>query len=208
MRVLLLVTALALPQQRPAPAPAASAPRAGAQADPLASAGTAYDSTVAAITDVGTKVASVKATSDLLRRSSFNDSPGTVLERARMLRRSCEDLAAATQRAGRVICRSCTARDVQPVVERYRMVLPTLTRLGRQCATRVQRWTTGGSASDQAQRVRSDVRALSRDIVAGFTPYEQRLQEVREVFGWAARSGSPTPRAPAPRTAGPRPPQP
>jgi hypothetical protein len=192
---LLLVAAPQQPAPRQAPTAAPTSPARPQQAAPARPAPpTAPESTVAAITDIGTRVAEAKNAYDVFRRSAFNDPNGKVLERAEVFRTSCRQMAEAADRGQRMLCRACFPAAVQASVDRYREVLPSLGRTGRQCASRVQQLRAGVTPDTAALRLRRDVRPMGERLVTGVRPYEARLEEVRRQFGWAQPVMVPTPR--------------
>jgi len=87
------------------------------------------------------------------------------------------------------VCRSCAERSVQSALNGYRAILPSVSRVGAQCATRLARLSRGERAAGQLRR---DVRVVGNAIVEGLVPYERRLQVLRVAAGWAsprARAG-------------------
>jgi hypothetical protein len=152
---------------------------------------TPYDSTVAAIREVGAKVADVKSYLELYRRAAFNDPSGVVLQNADLFRNSCRALAEETDSGRHVLCRHCLSADAQRAVERYRAYLSSLAQLGRQCAARMVQVRGGSNGAAAVERLRREARPMSARIVAGLTPYEARLREVRIAFGWESPTVTP-----------------
>jgi hypothetical protein len=155
---------------------------------------TPYDSTVGALTDIGTKVAEVRSTYDLYRRAAFNDPNGALVERAALYRTNCRALSDATRQGERRICHSCLPRNVQAVVDRYRAHLPALRTVAEQCASRIDRLRARGNENVVAAAMRADVRAEGGRLVTGLRPYEERVTDVRRVMGWDQQPIVPTPR--------------
>lgn len=152
-----------------------------------------YDSTVATIVAVGSRVAEMKTDLDQYRRAVFNRTDANVVRQADQLRQSCQSLATTAERAAHTLCRSCINRQIRPTLDQYRAYLPRLGVVGRQCATRL-RELSSGSESQSAGGLRREVRRVGNRIVLGLRPYEVRLEAVRRAFGWAAPA-TPTPRA-------------
>ncbi len=183
----LLVQQPAMSQtRRPAAPPAAQqTTRLGQnEVPPRPEPRTPYDSTVEAIIDLGTKVAEVKSGLELFRRAAFNEPTGTVLERSEVFGRSCRNMVSAVRRAEGLLCRSCLPRTAQEAVNAYRNNLPNLSRLGTQCASRLEQLRRGVSADTAAARLRREARPMSARLTDGLRPYETRLLAVRREFGW------------------------
>lgn len=152
---------------------------------------TRYDSTVAAVRDIGNQVARVKSDLDLFHRATAARPSGEVIQRASGLRSSCDAMASAIQRGLPMLCRGCLARSMQTSIDRYRAYLPALARVGRQCAARIRQLTRSGAEDAQAGALKREANALSARVVGGIVPYEQRLAAVRRAFGWAPASPAP-----------------
>lgn len=199
-----ILTALALSAalQQQAPLPARQQPRPNAarpsatviQPSAPSQPQTPFDSTVGAISDIGTKVAEVRSNYELYRRAAFNDPNGALVERATLYRASCRALAAATTQGEHRICRACLPRTAQPAIDRYRANLPALHAIADQCATRIDRLRARGNENAVAAAMRADARAEADRLVVGFRPYEARVVDVRRVMGWDQRPIVPTPR--------------
>jgi len=188
----LLAAAAQQPAQRPRPEPArqpsaVTPPGTTSQPSP-------FDSTVAAISDIGTKVAEARSTYELYRRAAFNDPDGALLDRASLYRTKCRALAAAVLQGERRICRNCLPRTAQPAIDRYRANLPALKAMADQCVTRLDRLRARGNESAVAAAMRADVRAEGDRLVTGLRPYEARVADVRKVMGWDQQPNVPTPR--------------
>lgn len=181
--LVLWAAALAAPvaAQRPAGAAPAASQQPQLTRDPPPR--TAYDSTVYAITALGTRVAEVRSGIELLRRAAFNEPDGSVLERADLMRTRCREMAAAAERGQQFICRGCQAPNVQGVLDAYRSQLPAVARLARSCAARLEQ-LRGGEPAAAAAALRGEARPLSARLAEGLRPYEQRLEAVRRAFGW------------------------
>jgi hypothetical protein len=197
--ILLALAALQQPPQQPAPArraspavtaPQAESPAAGMQPKTLR---TAFDSTVAAVSDIGVKVSEVRSGYDVFRMSVFNQSDGAVAERAQQLGGACRAVIAAIQTGARTMCRSCVAgQNHQAALDQWRATLPGVQRTAQQCATRMPGATARPTAA-QIASLRKDVRTIGSQLIAGLTQYEQRLNTLRVAMGWA------TPPMPTPR---------
>ena len=170
---LYLAAAVAAQQPRPARAPHAAAPAQGN-----------FDSTVAAIADLGVKVGELRSVYDQYRRAAFNEQDGEVLERAAMFGRACATLADAARSAERTMCRSCSAARVQPAFNSYRANLPAMQRYAQGCAERVTRLGADGSSQDKARAYRNDAAAAGTRMIQALRVYEERLHAVRVVMGW------------------------
>ena len=149
------------------------------------------DTTRELIIDVGRRVADVRTGIELYRRAAFNSPDGELLEDANIFARSCRDLAETAERARRSMCRQCLSPTAQRATEGYRAYLPALARMARDAEARVRQLAARDSG---AARLRRDVLPANNRIVAGLRPYEARLHQVREAFGWTATTGTPTPR--------------
>jgi len=198
MTLTALVLAAAVQQsapatQQPHPAPSRTPPAATQNSSPSHPL-TPYDSTVGALTDVGTKVAEVRSAYELYRRAAFNDPNGALFERANQYRARCQALAAATRQAERRICRHCLPPNTQPAVDQYRAHLPALRTVAEQCATRIDRLKARGDENTVATAMRADARTENDRLAAGFRPYEARVADVRRVMGWDQQPVVPTPR--------------
>jgi hypothetical protein len=154
---------------------------------------TAFDSSVAALVDVGTKVAEVRSAYELYRRAVFNQPDGAILVRGDLYQNSCRALAVSVQKAQREICRTCMAPNIRPTIEQYRANLPSLTRMANACSARMARLRERGTAA-AADGMRADIRLEGERLLNGLRPYEARLAEVRRVMGWAQQEVLPTPR--------------
>ena len=171
------------PGQAPAPAPAGQA------------AAASFDSTTQLVVAVGYAVADVKGSLDLFQREVFNGLDGDVVASAAAFERDCHALDVTALMAARKICRHCGSPDLQRALEGYRAIMPTLARTGARCSARIDRLLQNGSQHVEAERLRHDVGVIASGIVAGFVPYERRLQVLRVAAGWA----SPAPGLPSPR---------
>jgi hypothetical protein len=150
---------------------------------------TAFDSTRDLVATIGQRVADVRSSLDLFRRAVFNSTDAEVLNTAAGFRLSCRSLDSAASVGARKVCRSCAERSVQSALNGYRAILPSVSRVGAQCATRLARLSRGERAAGQLRR---DVRVVGNAIVEGLVPYERRLQVLRVAAGWAsprARAG-------------------
>jgi hypothetical protein len=198
MMLPVLVLGMALQQPAPHPAPQHQSPPARPAADAQGSSPshplTPYDSTVGALSDVGTKVAEVRSTYELYRRAAFNDPNGALLERAALYRTNCRTLAAATRQAEQRICRHCLPHSVQPTVDQYRAHMPALRTVAEQCVTRIDRLKARGDEAAVAAAMRADARAEGDRLAVGLRPYEARVADVRKVMGWDQQPATPTPR--------------
>ena len=152
----------------------------------------AFDSTRGLVAQVGQRVADVRSALELFRRAVFNSPDAEVLNTAAGFRLRCQSLDSVAAIAAQKVCRSCAARAVQTAVNGYRAVLPSVSRVGAQCATRLARLSRGERAAEQLRR---DVRVVGNAIVEGLIPYERRLQTLRVAAGWAQR---PTRTGPSP----------
>lgn len=176
----------ARPQQQQVPRPSMALTQSTGPQTP-------FDSSVAALTDVGTKVAEMRSAYELYRRAVFNQPDGAILERGDLYKNSCSALATSVQRAQRHLCRTCMATNVRPAIEQYRANLPSLARVANQCAARMARLRGRGNAA-AAEAMRADIRPEGERLVNGLRPYEARLADVRRVMGWEQREVLPTPR--------------
>jgi len=147
--------------------------------------GSAFDSTRDLVAEVGRSVADVRSALELFRRAVFNSPDAEVLNTAAGFRLQCRSLDSTAAAAARKVCRSCAERAVQSALSDYRAVLPSVSRVGGQCAARLARDSNGERA---AERLRRDVRVVGNAIVEGLVPYERRLQTLRVAAGWAPRS--------------------
>jgi hypothetical protein len=153
---------------------------------------TAFDSTKDIVAAIGQRVAGVRSSLELFRRAVFNSPDAEVLSTAAGFRLSCHSLDSAATAGARKMCRSCAERSIRSALNGYRAVLPSVSRVGAQCAARLARLSRGEQAAEQLRR---DVRVVGNAIVKGLVPYERRLQTLRVAAGWAQR----------PPRAGPRP---
>lgn len=194
--VLVLGTVLQQQAPRPAQQPRPTPARQPVVVQPSSPSQptTPYDSTVGALSDIGTKVAEVRSTYELYRRAAFNDPNGALIERATLYRTNCRALAAAIQQGERRICRNCLPRNVQVSVDQYRAHLPALRAVAEQCATRVDRLRARGDENVVATAMRADVRAEGDRLALGLRTYETRVRDVRRVMGWDQQPNVPTPR--------------
>jgi len=181
------------PAQQPQPAPPRP-PSAVMQPSSSAQSKSPYDSTVAVLSDIGTKVAEVRATYELYRRAAFNDPNGALVARARLYQTNCRALSAAIEKGERHICRSCLPHDPQTTIDQYRAHLPALRTVARQCATRIDRLLARGDESVVASAMRADARTEGDRLVAGLRPYEAQVTNVRRAMGWDQQPNVPTPR--------------
>lgn len=145
----------------------------------------AFDSTRGRVAEVGQRVADVRSALELFRRSVFNSPDAEVVNTADAFRLQCRSLDSTAAVAARKVCRSCAERDVQSALNGYRAVMPSVSRVGAQCAMRLERLLHGEHA---AERLRRDVRVVGNAIVEGLIPYERRLQVLRVAAGWAPRA--------------------
>jgi hypothetical protein len=193
---LVLVSAL----QQPAPRPAQPPPTPPRQPSVVAQPSSAnqpmspFDSTVAALSDIGTKVAEVRSTYELYRRAAFNEPNGALVERSALYRTNCRALSTATRQGERRICRSCLPHDVQTTIDQYRAHLPALRTVAEQCVTRIERLRARGGENVVAAAMRADVRAEGDRLANGLRPYEARVADVRRAMGWDQQPNAPTPR--------------
>jgi hypothetical protein len=185
----LLVAVWQQQRPRPAPPPATVVPIQSGSSEPR----TPFDTTRATLIEIARRVADLKSSLDMYRRAAFNEPDGALLENAGMFARDCRALAEAAEHGRRTLCRHCLAPSAQGPVDEYRAYLPTLARVGRQCAARVEQLRSGRSAQAAAAGLRRDVLPANNRVVDGLRPYEARLQQVRIAFGWAM------PPTPAPR---------
>jgi len=185
----------ARPAQRPAQAaPSTRQTPANIQPTHTNQPVTPYDTTVAALSDIGTKVAEMRSTYELYRRAVYNEPNGAIVDRAGLYRTSCQALSAATVQGERRICRNCLPRNVQPAIDQYRVYLPQLKRLADACAARVVQLKARGGEGVVAAALKADVRPEGDRMANGLRLYEVRLREVRRVMGWDQQPVMPTPR--------------
>lgn len=190
MTILSLLVLGAALQQSPQPRPA-QGPQPATQQTPALSG---LDSSVRAVTDVGTRVAEVRSAYDQYRRAVFNEADGAIVERATVFRTRCTALAASARLAQRNIVVTRVAPQLRTPLLRYREYLPTLAQVGDQCAARTLRLRGRGSEAAAATAMRADIRNEGNRVVAGLMPYEARLQDVRVAMGWTGGTQTPTPR--------------
>ena len=182
---LLMLAVAAMFQQ-----PQAAAPRQTPQPN------TAFDSSVAAISDIGIKVAETRSVYDLYRRAAFNEPDGALMDRATMYGASCRALSNALRDGHHAICLHCLPARIQPVVDQYRTYLPTLERFSVACASRIDQLKERGTTTAQTKALRDDVIPAGNRMVTALRGYEVRLQGVRQAMGWVA------PNVPTPRRGG------
>lgn len=163
--------------------PAAVAQDLPARSDPR----TPYDSTVAQIAALGTRVAEVRTAIDLYRRASISEPAGIVEERADRVQARCAAMAEAAERARRAICRGCVRPSARPALEGYREQLASVSQVGRRCVGRLAQLR----AAPPSRALREEARPLARRIVEGLRGYEARLRELRDAMGWAAPAVAP-----------------
>ncbi len=175
--VLLIAAALQQPQQRPAP---------GAAVGQREAAG--YDTSLTVVNRVGLKVAYVKSGLELYRRAVFNGADGEVLNTSDNLRQQCRALDSTAAAAPRKICRRCGSPAVAAALRRYEQILPSVARVGAQCASRIAYLAR---QRDAAKRLRAEVRVIGNRIVAGFAPYEQRVSALLLAVEGRAPASSP-----------------
>lgn len=180
----LLMAALLQQPQQPQPRPVPSAAQVQQSVTPIPHS--AFDSTVAAVSDVGTKVAELRTSYDLYRRAVFNEPDGAVVQRATAYGTKCRALATAALQAQRHITPGSVSADARPALVRYRENLPSLNRLGQSCGNRMQQLKTRGDERAVASALRNDVQAQGNQLAQGLTSYEARLHDVRVVMGWEA----------------------
>ena len=169
MLTTVLAMAVALQQQPTHGSPAAQAARTAA-----------FDSTEAAFKQVGLPVAQVKSGIDIYRRAVFNGLDDEVLRTAAFLRRSCETADTTVRRAQTRICRHCGAADVQPALDAYRGMLPSLRAAMARCAGRLQQLQRG---SEPAKQLRAAVRDVGNPLVENLRRYERYVTGVRKALG-------------------------
>ncbi len=183
--------------RRPVPAPAAQTPssaRSSVGVQPAPAPKTAFDSAIAAVSDIGIKVAEVRSAYSAYRLAAFNQADGAVVERAVQFGVSSRTLATAIQNQSRNLCRSCMAnRNTQTILDAYRTSLTSVQRTAQQFATRMQNVNPGTPAPARTARLRSDVRAVGVQLVQGLQEYEARLHALRGAMGWDVPP-MPTPR--------------
>lgn len=152
---------------------------------------TPYDSTVAAVRRIGVSVAQVKSGLDEFNRAAAREPSGVVVERALLLQNACLGLTRSAQNDGRALCRSCVSGREAAALEQYRNYMASLARVGSQCSTSIARQRATGTVEGMATGLKREAQAMSQRIVQGLVPYEQRLQAMREAFGWSSTSGAP-----------------
>lgn len=182
MTLLALTFAGALFQQQPRPStvPSAAQVQAGVPAPR-----TAFDTTVAAMTDVGTKVAEVRTAYELYRRAVYNEPDGAIVQRASAYAGKCRALATAALQAQQRITAHSVAAQTRTVVMRYREYLPSLSRVGQGCANKTQQLRTHAANEHAAAlAMRNDIQNQGNHLLQGLAPYEARLHDVRVAMGW------------------------
>jgi hypothetical protein len=184
----ILVALLVQTQQPAAPrSPAASAAQAPLQMQTgTREPRTPYDTTVLAVRRIGIAVAEVKSGLDGFNRAAAREPAAVVVERATRLQERCQTMARSAAEDGRLLCRSCVRGEQAAALERYRTYLASLQRVGAQCSTAVARERRTGVPEPAASGLRRQARTISEGIVAGLVPYEQRLEGVRQAFGWSS----------------------
>jgi hypothetical protein len=143
--------------------------------------GASFDSTRDLVAAIGRRVADVRSSLELFRRAVFNSTDAEVLSTAARFRIRCHALDSAALVVPRKMCRHCAERSVQSALDGYRAILPSVSRVGAECATRLARLSRGARA---AERLRRNVRVVGNAIVEGLVPYERRLQILRVAAGW------------------------
>ncbi|HXY69016.1 MAG TPA: hypothetical protein VEH62_06170 [Gemmatimonadales bacterium] len=152
----------------------------------------AFDSSKAALHNVGMPIAEVKSALDVYRRAVFNGTDQEVLDNARYLRASCLATDTTARRMIGQVCRHCARGEVQAAFDGYRQMLPTLRRGMQQCAGRLSQLERG---SDAAKQLRHDVRAVGNPLVTTLRFYEARLGALLKVLN-ITHSPPPPPRQP------------
>ena len=109
----------AQPSRQPAhPATPAQAPQQAPGLQRSAAPKTAFDSTVAAVSEIGIKVSEMRSVYDQFRLAAFNQSDGAVAERASQFGGSCRIVINAIQRGTPTLCRGCMGtRPLQTAVD-------------------------------------------------------------------------------------------
>lgn len=156
----------------------------------------AFDSSRAVIGHVGSPVAEVKSALDVYRRAVFNGTEAEVLHNADYLRTSCQAVDSVAKLMETRICRHCATRDVQPALDGYRQMLPSLSRGAARCAARL--WELERAAG-AAKRLRHDVRDIGNPLILTLRGYEARLSVLLKALN-AAPAGPPATPRPAPRS--------
>ncbi len=159
----------------------------------------AYDTSFAAINQVGFAGAYVKSALDLLRRAVFNSPDAEVLSAAGNLRAKCRELDSTATGVPRRICRHCGSPQVRSALQRYRASLPSLARVGGRCASRVAVLSRGSGA---AARIKREFFTLSNPIIEGLRADERHYPDVEIAMQGGV---APPPAVPLrrPRPAGP-----
>jgi len=155
---------------------------------------TAFDTTVAAISTIGTKVAEVRGAYELYRRAAFNEPDGAVLQRGRQYQESCLALAAAVREAEARVRPATVGVAVRPSVQRYRGYLPSLARVADRCAGRIRQMRARRTDVAAAKALRDGARGEGRQLAIDLRTYELRLRDVRHAMGWDQRGLVPTAR--------------
>lgn len=171
-------------QQQPQPRPVPTQAQVHQAVTPIPH--NAFDSTVDAVSDIGTKVAEVRSSYELYRRAVYNEPDGAVLQRATGYEAKCRALATAALQAHAHITPHSVGAEIRPAIVRYREYLPSLSRVGTTCANRMQQLKTRGNEGVVATALRNDVQTQGNQLVQGLAPYEERLHELRVAMGWEA----------------------
>ena len=194
MIAILFALAGAAQQPRPAQQPQRPTPTsAQVQAQANKAPETPFDTTGAAISNIGIKVGELRSVYDLYRRAAYNEPDGAVLQRAGMFADACRALEAAARDAQKTMCHTCMARRIQPPIDQYHAYLPAIQRYSQSCAARVAQLKAHGNDSTQSRALRQDVIPAGTRMMATLRTYEARLHAVRLAMGWE------TPALPAPR---------
>lgn len=184
----------ALLMQQPQPRPAPRAARADTPSAPLIlpneTPRSAYDTAIAAVAFVSSRVADVRSTLDRYRLAVFNQADGEVVEVARLLNTSCRALADATRRAPRVLCLSCVNPTMRPRMATYKDGLPRLQGAMQRASATLTR-SVSRTPAPSAAGLRRDFRPLSAAIVAALQDYERRLGGVLEELGGPGMRATP-----------------
>jgi hypothetical protein len=156
---------------------------------------TPYDTTVVAIRRIALSVAEVKSNLGAFSRAAAREPAAVVVERATRLQDRCQALARSAAEDGRLLCRSCVRGERAAALERYRASLASLQQVGRQCSTTVAQLRRARGAEQAAAGLKREARTIGNRIATGLVPYEQRLEAVRQAFGWSTRPAA-APRPP------------
>jgi hypothetical protein len=194
MITILLVAAAVMqqPQARQPVPVAAQVQQPGLQR--TAAPKTAFDSTAAAVSDIGIKVSQMRSHYDVFRLAVFNGSDGAVAERAAQLGAQGRILADAVRRGGPALCRSCMGtRGIQVALDQYRATLGSVERIAQRLSTRMQVANARTPTEKETAALRRDVRVLGQQMNEGLHNYEMKLAALRTAMGWDVGQ-VPTPR--------------